>query len=138
MRKKAPSIAVNIFQEKKHWVAQGGRLRVEGPTLQSTRRRIRKAAEEAYGPGVELETSLHLPAVVTDRVERYQQQRAEVEKARAALRRELVDIVDLMRHEFGTSYEDAAAVLGLDAANLLRAVHNSTMTTAKLSSEDDD
>lgn len=133
MRKKNV-VRVELFIEKNQWVAAGPRLRVEAPTLQAARRRIRKAAEEAYGVGVELESSLRLPLSLTDRIDRYKQRKETLDLERRTLRLELAAILHVLRNDLGGSYEDAASLLGVDAAALMRTVHS----TQSLSLEKDD
>jgi hypothetical protein len=133
--RKKTHVPVEFFIERKQWVATGPKLRVEAPTLQAARRRIRKAAEEAYGAGVELDSTLRLPSTIMERIERYKEQKAQHDAAARALRVDLVSLVDFLRHNLGASYEDAATFIGIDAAALLRAVH-STQTVEIDSGED--
>jgi|GEM_PF-5075257 len=132
--RKKTSVHIVFSIEGGQWVAKGPHVRAEGPTLQATRRRARKAAEEHYGPAVELESTLHLPRSLTDQIEQNKQERADVRKARDALRHRTVGIVETLRNDLGASYEDAAVLLGVDASVLMRVVHN----TQGVKSEDSD
>ena len=123
MRKKSP-VHIDFAIEGGHWVAKGPRISVDGPTLQATRRRARKAAEEAYGPAVELTSTLHLPKSLKEQIEANKEERARVRAAREALRERTVKILNTLRDDLGASYEDASVLLGVDASVLMRVVHS--------------
>jgi hypothetical protein len=123
--RKKSVVHLEFFVENQRWAAKGPRIRVEGPTLQATRRRARKAAEELHGPEVEIQSVLLLSAALTERIERNKKRRAELRRARAELRQDTVELLDHLRNTLGASYEDAGELLGVDASVLMRLVHSS-------------
>lgn len=122
--RKKKSVHLNFSIEGGQWVARGGKVDVTGPTLQATRRRARKAAEQGYGAEVEIESTLHIPSAFSQRIEANKARRAELRRARAELREETVAILEVLRNELGASYEDASTLLGVDASVLMRTVHS--------------
>lgn len=136
MRMRNTSVKVQFFIENQQWVGKGPRVRVEASTLQAARRRIRVAVDEAYGEGAEIQSSLVLPQSLYDRAAKFKQWRAKVRDERTKLRDELVAIVNYMRDDLGGSYADAADLLEMDAAGLMRHAHTSKRT--KLPEDDED
>ena len=125
MAKKSP-LHITFQIENNQWVAKGPRVRVAGPTLQATRRRARKAVEEAYGPATDFESSLLLPSSVRTKIDENRQMREQSRKLRTELRAHTLEILEVLRSSLGASYEDASELLGIDGAGLMRLVHSTT------------
>lgn len=126
-------IAITFFIQDKQWLARGGRVAVEAPTLQAARRRVRKAVNELYGPETEYVGSLQLPEQIREKIEVNREKRATSRRLRLELRQHTLSLVSELRDGLGASYEDASELLGVDGAGLMRLVHK----TSSLNIEDD-
>src|SRR5687768_11368888 len=92
--------------EEGGWGAEGGGVDVKAATLQALRTRARTAAHELYGERVEIKESLDIASSLMERVVRNNKKRAKVREARDELRRDTVEILDVLRRTLGASYED--------------------------------
>lgn len=124
MRKKN-SVHIQYFVENRLWSAKGPRVRIEGArTLQSARRKVRNLVDEVYGEGTEIESALQMPQSVQERIEKYRAWREKVQEERLKLRAELAAVLSVLRNDLGASFDDAAELLGVDPATLMRTAHS--------------
>jgi hypothetical protein len=132
--KRATKVRVDYVIENGAWTAKCPRIDAGKGTLRAVRNRVGRQIAEVYGPDIEVEAKLHLPAVVHEHIAKHKELRKKASEIRAALRQDTAKVLDLLRNDMGLSYEDAGELIGVDAAALLRTVHSTQ--TVKLPDED--
>lgn len=111
---------INLSFDGQQWVGQGGRVSAKGPTLRAAKQRVRMAAEELYGEGVEYTISIQLPTGLRDKVSGNREMQEQLETLRVRLREDTAETVELLRIKLGFGITDAAEILGVDASTLTR------------------